>query len=199
MALESLNDGIFSEKTDVVTYATSHVLQFLSVYDQLCLNWTILPCAVVFWCNVLGGNFPGEIPLSWGRPLHSHKVPGERRQTGETFQCSLLYWCVSTLHSSWCPVSSIKPPCKRLGSTHPKISLYKSSGYSNGGKAHISCFGSCCDMQPVFLQHIIIVVGYLNFYWIILNCLRSASVHILFTCRKSGINHESIVAAGTTV
>ena len=38
MALESLNDGIFSEKTDVVTYATSHALQFLSVYDQLCLN-----------------------------------------------------------------------------------------------------------------------------------------------------------------
>ena len=45
---------------------------------------------VVIWCDVLGSILPGEKPLPWSEPLSSHQISEERRETGETFQCSML-------------------------------------------------------------------------------------------------------------
>ena len=45
---------------------------------------------VVIWCNVLGSVLPGENPLRRSGPLCSYQVPGERRETGETSQFSVL-------------------------------------------------------------------------------------------------------------
>ena len=47
---------------------------------------TIVACsqsylAVVIWCDVLGGVFLGENPLSQSGPIHSRQESGERRET----------------------------------------------------------------------------------------------------------------------
>ena len=39
---------------------------------------------------MLGGVLIGEESLSWSGPLFSHQIYGERRETGEASQCSLL-------------------------------------------------------------------------------------------------------------
>ena len=84
MALESLNDGIFSEKTDVVRTP----IPFLGAhYNRL--------SAVVIWSDMLGGVLIGEEPLPWSGPLFSHQISGEWRETGQTSQCCLLTGYVS--------------------------------------------------------------------------------------------------------
>ena len=84
MALESLNDGIFSEKTDVVRTP----IPFLGAhYNSL--------SAVVIWSDMLGGVLIGEEPLPWSGPLFSHQISGEWRETGQTSQCCLLTGHVS--------------------------------------------------------------------------------------------------------
>ena len=84
MALESLNDGIFSEKTDVVRTP----IPFLRAhYNRL--------SAVVIWSDMLGGVLIGEEPQSWSGPLFSHQISGEWRETGQTSQCCLLTGYVS--------------------------------------------------------------------------------------------------------
>ena len=47
-------------------------------------------CAVVIWCDMLGGILTGKKSLPWSGPLLHHQVPGERRETGQTSQCCLL-------------------------------------------------------------------------------------------------------------
>ena len=81
MALESLNDGIFSEKTDVVS-DDMHVKTYIVHVQSL--------DTVVIWSDMLGGVLTGEDSIPWSRPLHSHQVSGERRETGQTSQCSLF-------------------------------------------------------------------------------------------------------------
>ena len=81
MALESLNDGVFSEKSDVVWMSCDSecpLSKYLSLYT------------VVIWSDVLGGVLTGKEPLSWSGPLFSHQISGERRETGQTPQCCLL-------------------------------------------------------------------------------------------------------------
>ena len=39
---------------------------------------------------MLGGVLIGEESLSWSGPFFSHQISGERRETGEASQCSLL-------------------------------------------------------------------------------------------------------------
>ena len=82
MALESLNNGVFTEKTDVVS---GHRL--INHSPVLSMLPAIL---VVIWCDMLGGVLTGENSLPWSGPLYSHQVPGERREAGKTRQCSLL-------------------------------------------------------------------------------------------------------------
>ena len=53
MAIESLNDGIFTEKTDVVC----------NVLCILCILSPYFP-TVVLWCDCVGGVFTGQDTLS---------------------------------------------------------------------------------------------------------------------------------------
>ena len=78
MALESLNDGVFSEKTDVVE-------EFF--YSCIYIKFS---STVVIWSDMLGGVLIGEEPLPWSGPLFSHQISGERRETGQTSQFCLL-------------------------------------------------------------------------------------------------------------
>ena len=39
---------------------------------------------------MLGGVFIGEEPLPWSGPLFSHQISGERRETGQTYECCLF-------------------------------------------------------------------------------------------------------------
>ena len=75
MALESLNDGIFNEKTDVVSsYIIMSDISLVKVY------------IVVIWSDELGGVLSGQDPLSWGGSLLSHQISRERREIGQTSQ-----------------------------------------------------------------------------------------------------------------
>ena len=85
MALESLNDGIFTEKTDVVgiyNYKMS-VLIILS-------NNKLLAIAVVIWSDLLGGVLTWQVSLPWKGPSFSHPLSGERGEARETFEYCLL-------------------------------------------------------------------------------------------------------------
>ena len=46
--------------------------------------------AVVVWSYLLGGVLYREESLSWSGPILPHQIPGERRETEETSQYSLL-------------------------------------------------------------------------------------------------------------
>ena len=60
-------------------------------------------CAVVIWCDMLGGVLTGKESIPWSGPLLHHQVPGERRETGQTSQCCLLTRNVScTMHELLC-------------------------------------------------------------------------------------------------
>ena len=50
----------------------------------------MLLLAVVIWNYLLGGVLYREESLSWSRPILPHQISGERRETGETSQYSLL-------------------------------------------------------------------------------------------------------------
>ena len=63
MALESLHDGVFSEKTDVVS---------MVVCEDTILS--MHPHAVVLWSDFLGGVLFGEEPLPWSGPFFSHQI-----------------------------------------------------------------------------------------------------------------------------
>ena len=84
MAVESLNDGVFSEKTDIVSISMAR-MGGLRTY---CIATSY--SAVVVWCDVLGGVLTGENPLPWSGPIFPHQVSGESRATGKTSQCCLL-------------------------------------------------------------------------------------------------------------
>ena len=73
MALESLNDGVFSEKSDVVGNNNFiHKERYL---------YCLLYCAVVIWSDMLGGVLIGKEPLPWSGRLLSHQIFGQRRAT----------------------------------------------------------------------------------------------------------------------
>ena len=80
MAVESLHDGIFSEKTDVVRYTLATISKCPS-YILLLMQF-----AVVIWCDVLGGVLTWKNALSWNRSLLSCQTSRERGKTGETSQ-----------------------------------------------------------------------------------------------------------------
>ena len=85
MAVESLNDGVFSEKTDVVRLIAS------LIYSEECVQViSDISHAVVIWSDVLGGVFIGENPLPWSGPLFSHQISREWKKTGKAIQCSLF-------------------------------------------------------------------------------------------------------------
>ena len=70
MALESLNDGVFSEKSDVA-----------STIGNDDSHTDCFKCAVVVWSDVLGGVLIGKESLPWSGPLLSHEILGWRRET----------------------------------------------------------------------------------------------------------------------
>ena len=85
MAIESLNDGVFSEKTDVVRLIAS------LIYSEECVQViSDISHAMVIWSDVLGGVFIGENLLPWSGPLFSHQISGERGEIEEAIQCSLF-------------------------------------------------------------------------------------------------------------
>ena len=68
MAPESLSDGHFSEKSDVVS-------------ESVCDNWVacsecVLLLAVVLWCGDVGDIQWRQGSVRWHRPPHSHAVSG---------------------------------------------------------------------------------------------------------------------------
>ena len=97
MAVESLNDGVFSEKTDVVIKPFACMHAVLAMMNDFLVCFDYFHHAVVIWCDVLGGILTGENPLPWSGPLFSHRLFGERRATGTAIQCSLLPGNVKTL------------------------------------------------------------------------------------------------------
>ena len=77
MALESLHDGIFTEKTDMVCWC----------HKTKCMCSTDIVCdvhAVVIWSDLLGGFHLWQKPLPCNGPSHSLEVSGGWKQTGQT-------------------------------------------------------------------------------------------------------------------
>ena len=70
MALESLHDGIFSEKTDMVCWCHKH-----DCADNV--------HAVVIWSDLLGGFHLWQKPLPCDGSCHYPEVPGGWKQTGK--------------------------------------------------------------------------------------------------------------------
>ncbi len=89
MALESLTDGVFTEKTDVVSCVCQNgcIDQILSSMLHH-LAYTRIP-AVVLWGHVLGGVQCWKVTLSWTGPNDPDQDVRDWSEDGQANQCSL--------------------------------------------------------------------------------------------------------------
>ena len=79
MAPESLTDGLFSEKSDVVSHCTVDPAAHYYAYY----------CTVVIWCHSVGDIQWRESPISWCRSTHSDAATGGWTEDEQTHQCCL--------------------------------------------------------------------------------------------------------------
>ena len=89
MALESLHDGLFSEKSDVVS-AVSVIASLCQSGRLLDLSESVHTHTVVLWCVELGGVQSWQSSLSWPRPSRCSGAIRYWRETAVSTQWSLL-------------------------------------------------------------------------------------------------------------
>ncbi len=90
MALESLNDAIFTEKTDVVSQSSMVDLrQYPSGIATSNINCSM--CPVVVRCDCVGDLQWRTDSLPCRGPTLPHPAAGRRTETRETSQCSLCH------------------------------------------------------------------------------------------------------------
>ena len=61
-----------------------------NMYIYIHIYLSALWCAVVIWCDMLGGVLIGKEPLPWCGSICSHQIPSERGEARQTTQYSLL-------------------------------------------------------------------------------------------------------------
>ena len=86
MAPESLTDGHFSEKSDVVSQY--HWPPIPSTHRNS-IKHALFMYPVVIWCHSVGDIQWRESPLCWNRPTHSHAAVGGWTENEKTYQCCL--------------------------------------------------------------------------------------------------------------